>query len=73
MTNIDIFLVEKEIVESLQNNETAKCLAWCNDNKSKLKKINVSFDSIFYFILLRQAFRVHYGLTYVFRIFFLIF
>jgi hypothetical protein len=41
MTNIDIFLVEKEIVESLLNKETAKCLAWCNENKSKLKKINV--------------------------------
>jgi macrophage erythroblast attacher len=42
MTNIDIFLVEKEIVESLMNKETAKCLAWCNENKSKLKKINVT-------------------------------
>ena len=43
MTNIDIFLVEKEIVESLLNKETAKCLSWCNENKSKLKKINVNF------------------------------
>lgn len=41
MTNIDIFLIEKEIVESLMNKETAKCLSWCNENKSKLKKINV--------------------------------
>ena len=42
MTNIDIFLVEKEIVDSLKNKETSKCFAWCNENKSKLKKINVS-------------------------------
>ena len=41
MTNIEIFLIEKEIVESLRNKETTKCLAWCNENKSKLKKINV--------------------------------
>ena len=41
MTNIDIFLIEKEIVESLSNKDTTKCLAWCNENKSKLKKINV--------------------------------
>ena len=41
MTNIEIFLIEKEIVESLLNKDTTKCLAWCNENKSKLKKINV--------------------------------
>ena len=42
MTNIEIFLVEKEIIESLKNKETSKCLSWCNENKSKLKKINVN-------------------------------
>lgn len=41
MTNIEIFLIEKEIIDSLKNKETGKCLAWCNENKSKLKKINV--------------------------------
>jgi len=51
MTNIDIFLMEKEIVESLLNKETAKCLAWCNENKSKLKKINV--DNLKNFIYLK--------------------
>ena len=44
MTNIEIFLVEKEIVESLRNKETSKCFAWCNENKSKLKKINVCLN-----------------------------
>ena len=52
MTNIDIFLVEKEIVESLLNKETNKCLAWCNENKSKLKKINVFFFKVFLFLSL---------------------
>ena len=41
MTNIEIFLLEREIVDSLKNKDTSKCLNWCNDNKSKLKKINV--------------------------------
>jgi macrophage erythroblast attacher len=42
MTNIDVFLTEKDIVNSLKNKDSSKCLTWCNDNKSKLKKINVS-------------------------------
>lgn len=69
MTNIEIFLVEKEIVESLRNKETSKCLAWCNENKSKLKKINVNcfirlvflfFLIIFYYL---EQFRVHFEAT----------
>jgi len=52
MTNIEIFLVEKEIVESLRNKETSKCLAWCNENKSKLKKINSNLE----FTLRQQEF-----------------
>ena len=42
MTNIDVFLTEKDIVDSLNNKDTNRCLLWCNDNKSKLKKINVN-------------------------------
>lgn len=52
MTNIDIFMVEKEIVESLKNKETSKCFAWCNENKSKLKKINSNLE----FTLRQQEF-----------------
>lgn len=47
MTNMDIFMLEKEVVESLNNRETSKCLNWCNENKSKLKKLNVFFDHFF--------------------------
>lgn len=50
MTNVDIFLNEKDIIESLKNKDTAKCLAWCNENKSKLKKINVSINIYFLFL-----------------------
>ena len=42
MTNIDIFQNERDVVFSLRNKDTSKCLAWCNENKSKLKKINVN-------------------------------
>ena len=38
---MEVFVNEKEIVESLNNKDPSKCLAWCQENKSKLKKINV--------------------------------
>ena len=41
LTNIDLFLVSKEVEESLERKETSKCLAWCHDNKSKLRKMKV--------------------------------
>lgn len=52
MTNIDIFMNEKEIIESLKNKDTSKCLSWCNENKSKLKKINSNLE----FALRQQEF-----------------
>ena len=42
LTNIDLFLVSKDIEESLAGKETGKCLAWCHENKSKLRKMKVS-------------------------------
>jgi len=38
LTNIDIFLVAKEVEESLRRRDTGPALAWCHDNKSKLRK-----------------------------------
>jgi macrophage erythroblast attacher len=38
LTNISLFLVAKEVEESLSQKDTSKCLAWCHDNKSKLRK-----------------------------------
>ncbi|CAF0718644.1 unnamed protein product [Brachionus calyciflorus] len=52
MTNLDIFLNEKEICDSLESHETQKCLNWCNENKSKLKKINSNLE----FALRQQEF-----------------
>ena len=42
LTNIELFLVSKEIEESLERHETTKCLTWCHENKSKLRKMKVS-------------------------------
>ncbi|XP_076367685.1 E3 ubiquitin-protein transferase Katazuke isoform X1 [Tachypleus tridentatus] len=44
LTNIELFLVSKEVEESLANKDTSKCLNWCYDNKSKLKKLKSSLE-----------------------------
>ena len=44
LTNIDIFLVCKEIEETLKRHETSRCLSWCHDNKSKLRKIKSTLE-----------------------------
>ncbi|WVZ96583.1 hypothetical protein U9M48_042200 [Paspalum notatum var. saurae] len=38
LVDIDIFLDAKRVIGSLQNNEVAPALAWCAENKSRLKK-----------------------------------
>ncbi|KAK9501944.1 hypothetical protein O3M35_012572 [Rhynocoris fuscipes] len=44
LTNIDVFLVSREVEKSLMNRETAKCLAWCHDNRSKLRKLHSTME-----------------------------
>ncbi|BES96221.1 CRA [Nesidiocoris tenuis] len=44
LTNIDVFLVSKEVERSLMNRKTAKCLAWCHDNRSKLRKLHSTME-----------------------------
>lgn len=44
LTNLDIFQVTREVERDLVNRCTVKCIAWCNDNKSKLKKINSTIE-----------------------------
>lgn len=38
LTNIDVFLVAKQVNDSLLRHETGAAIAWCHDNKSKLRK-----------------------------------
>lgn len=41
-----MFLISREVEESLIQHETAKCLSWCHDNRSKLRKLksNIEFN-----------------------------
>ena len=41
---LDVFLVSREVENSLAEHETSKCLAWCYDNKSKLRKLKSSME-----------------------------
>jgi hypothetical protein len=40
----DVFLVSREVEKSLSCRETAKCLAWCHDNRSKLRKLHSTME-----------------------------
>jgi macrophage erythroblast attacher len=44
LTNIDLFLVSKQVEESLTAKETSVCLSWCQDNRSKLRRIKSSLE-----------------------------
>lgn len=40
----DIFLTAREVEDSLSNHETGKCLNWCHDNRSKLRKLKSNME-----------------------------
>lgn len=44
LTNLDIFHTSREVEEDLANFKTTKCILWCIDNKSKLRKINSNIE-----------------------------
>lgn len=44
LTNIELFMVAKRVENSLEAGDTSKCLAWCHDNKSKLRKIKSNLE-----------------------------
>jgi len=37
-------MISKEVEHSLANHETSKCLAWCHDNRSKLRKLRSTME-----------------------------
>ncbi|KAA8539387.1 hypothetical protein F0562_026079 [Nyssa sinensis] len=41
LVDIDVFHEAKKVIDALQNKEVAPALAWCADNKSRLKKSKV--------------------------------
>ncbi|CAG0882041.1 unnamed protein product [Cyprideis torosa] len=44
VTNVDLFLVLREVEDSLGKHETHRALTWCHDNKSRLRKIKSSLE-----------------------------
>ena len=44
LTNINLFLVAKEVEDALSQKDVNKCLAWCHDNKSKLRKMKSTLE-----------------------------
>jgi len=44
LTNIEVFLTAREVEESLCKGDISKCLAWCHDNKSKLRKMKSTLE-----------------------------
>lgn len=41
LVDIDVFQEAKKVIDALQNKDVAPALAWCADNKSRLKKSKV--------------------------------
>ncbi|KAK7109494.1 E3 ubiquitin-protein transferase MAEA-like isoform X2 [Littorina saxatilis] len=52
LTNVELFMTSREVEESLKRKETAACLAWCYENRSKLRK----FKSTLEFNIRKQEF-----------------
>lgn len=44
LTNLDLFLVSKEVEDSLAARDTTRCLAWCHEHRSKLRKLRSSLE-----------------------------
>lgn len=44
LVDIDIFFDAKKVVQSLRNRDCSEALAWCTENKSKLKKGKSKFE-----------------------------
>ncbi|KAJ6637953.1 E3 ubiquitin-protein transferase MAEA [Pseudolycoriella hygida] len=44
LTNLDIFQTSREVEEDLKKRQTIKCMAWCLDNRSKLRKISSNIE-----------------------------
>lgn len=44
LVDTDIFLAARKIEQALHDEDTAPCLAWCHNNKTKLKKMNSTLE-----------------------------
>ncbi|XP_072935743.1 E3 ubiquitin-protein transferase MAEA isoform X2 [Epargyreus clarus] len=44
LTNVDIYAAAAEVEAELSARRTARCLQWCADNRSKLRKLNSTME-----------------------------
>ncbi|XP_046973115.1 E3 ubiquitin-protein transferase MAEA [Vanessa cardui] len=44
LTNVDIYAAAAEVESELSARRTARCLQWCADNRSKLRKLNSTME-----------------------------
>ena len=44
LTNIEIFTTARNVESALRNKNSAPCLSWCAENKSKLKKVKSTLE-----------------------------
>ncbi|XP_026322860.1 E3 ubiquitin-protein transferase MAEA isoform X2 [Hyposmocoma kahamanoa] len=44
LTNVDIYMPAAEVEAELLGRRTARCLQWCADNRSKLRKLNSTME-----------------------------
>ncbi|XP_042017099.1 protein MAEA homolog [Salvia splendens] len=44
LVDIDVFLEAKKVIDALQKKKVGPALAWCSDNKSRLKKSKSKFE-----------------------------
>ena len=66
--DVELFLVAQKVESGLRNHDTQPCLAWCHENRSKLKKLKVYYvhcnQDLFTSILsLLEFFRVQGSFT----------
>eukprot|EP00118_Oscarella_pearsei_P010096 m.60521 g.60521 ORF g.60521 m.60521 type:complete len:411 (+) comp34934_c0_seq4:22-1254(+) len=44
LVDIDVFLVSRKVEEALKRRDTAPCLAWCYENRYKLRKLKSTLE-----------------------------
>jgi macrophage erythroblast attacher len=46
MVDLQLFAQSEKIEEALRNHSCKECLAWCNENRSSLRKMKVRVFSV---------------------------
>ncbi len=44
LVNADVFITARNVEQSLEAKSLDLCLAWCHDNRSRLRKLNSNFE-----------------------------